>query len=125
MGCGNTKKDVENQIMIKKLERIDIQMERVKNLKLLEEIDGFQHKTIPIPDYIDPEFTQIKEGADTPLIKGGTENIVKSKKHPKKRIRKIKKRKGTKKSKSIDKETMKNENEKVNDNNNNINNINE
>ena len=76
MGCGNLKKDIENQMMIIKLERVKIQMERINNLKLLEEIDGFK-KTgfLPIPDYIEPNSEEktnnLNMSQTTHLIKGG------------------------------------------------------
>ena len=77
MGCGNPKKEIENQMMIMQLERVNIQMERAKNLKLLEDIDGFKRKAISIPDYIDPEFSQQRNNSiksePAPLIKGGKE----------------------------------------------------
>ena len=77
MGCGNAKKEIENQMMIMQLERVNIQMERANNLKLLEDIDGFKRKAISIPDYIDPKFSQQRnksiKSEPTPLIKGGKE----------------------------------------------------
>ena len=77
MGCGNAKKEIENQMMIMQLERVNIQMERAKNLKLLEDIDGIKRKTISIPDYIDPKFSQQRnksiKSEPSPLIKGGKE----------------------------------------------------
>ena len=77
MGCGNPKKEVENQMMIMQLERVNIQMEREKNLKLLEEMDGYKRKINSIPDYIDPKFAEekkkLKLESAAPLIKGGNE----------------------------------------------------
>ena len=76
MGCGSPKKEVENQMMIMQLERVNIQMERVKNLKLLEEMDGCKRKVNSIPDYIDPKFAEEKKKLkldSAPLVKGGTE----------------------------------------------------
>ena len=77
MGCGNAKKEVENQMMIMQLERIKVQMEREKNLKLLEDIDGCKRKSIAIPDYIDPEFLKeknnINNNESVPLINGGND----------------------------------------------------
>ena len=108
MGCGDSRKEVENQIMIKKLERIDIQMERFKNLKLLEEIVGYKSKIIPIPDYIEPKCTEMRDGSETPLIKGGTEFDIKNKKRTRKRIKKRKKRRRKKKDKNIEKDNNNN-----------------
>ena len=76
MGCGSPQKDLENQIMVMKLERVNIQMERVQNLKLLEEMDGCKRKINSIPDYIDPQFAEEQKklkGGSAPLIYGGIE----------------------------------------------------
>ena len=79
MGCGDAKRNVENEMMIMQLERANIQMERQKNLKLLEEIEGKKRKIITIPDYIDPGFSKsqkdlIKKNYSTPeLMKGGVD----------------------------------------------------
>ena len=60
MGCGNVKKNIENEMMIIQLERVNIQMERMKNLKLLENMDGHIRKCPVIPDFIDPQFAKKK-----------------------------------------------------------------
>ena len=103
MGCGSPKKDVENQMMIMQLERVNIQMERAKNLKLLEDMDGLKRKVNPIPDYIDPKFAEGKKDLNQiespPLIKGGVE-VNKIKKKKKKRKRGGKKGKRNKKTTS-------------------------
>ena len=103
MGCGSPKKDVENQMMIMQLERVNIQMERAKNIKLLEDMDGVKRRVNPIPDYIDPKFAEEKKDLNnkesTPLIKGGVE-INKTKKKKKRRKRGGKKGKKNKKTTS-------------------------
>ena len=77
MGCGNAKKDFENQMMIFQLERANIQMERVNNLKLLEEIDGYKRQTNNIPDYIEHGFykekNKLMKNETSPLVKSGNE----------------------------------------------------
>ena len=77
MGCVNVKKDIENEMMIMQLERVNIQMERVKNIKLLEDMQGCKIKVNAIPDYIDPKFAESKnklnKKGSAPLIKGGIE----------------------------------------------------
>ena len=102
MGCGSPKKDVENQMMIMQLERVNIQMERVKNLKLLEDMDGCKRTVNPIPDYIDPNFAEKKNNVNkmksSPLIKGGNETSKIQKK-------KIKRKRGGKKGKRNKKTT--------------------
>ena len=103
MGCGSPKKDVENQMMIMQLERVNIQMERAKNIKLLEDMDGCKMKINPIPDYIDPKFAEEKKDLNQvespPLIKGGEEG-KKGMKKKKKRKRGGKKGKRNKKTTS-------------------------
>ena len=46
--------------MIKQLERVNILMEKTKNLKWLADIDGFKRKTISIPDFINHKFSHQK-----------------------------------------------------------------
>ena len=102
MGCGNPKKDIENQMMIIKLERVKLQMERINNLKLLEEIDGIK-KTgfLPVPDYIEPiskeKNNNLNMSQTTHLIKGGMDvNTIKGRDN---RIKNTKKRGGNRKKK--------------------------
>ena len=59
MGYGSPKKEVENQMMIMQLKWVNIQIERVKNLKLLE--DCCKRKINSIPNYIDPKFAEEKK----------------------------------------------------------------
>ena len=56
MGCGNPKEKVEDEMMKMKMARIELQMERHKQLQLLKKIDGCDMKTPNIPDYIDQKF---------------------------------------------------------------------
>ena len=58
MGCGNTKEKIEDQMMKMEMNRIEVQMERMKNLQLLKEMEGTEIKRPIIPDYIDQEFLQ-------------------------------------------------------------------
>ena len=53
MGCGDAKEKIENEMVKMKMERIEVQMERQKQLKLLKDIDGCEIKAPNIPDYID------------------------------------------------------------------------
>ena len=53
MGCGDAKEKIENEMVKMKMERIEVQMERQKQLKLLKDIDGYEIKAPNIPDYID------------------------------------------------------------------------
>ena len=59
MGCGSAREKLENEMILAKLQRIGIQMERQNQLKLLENIDGRKINVPDIPDYIDSKF-QIK-----------------------------------------------------------------
>jgi len=56
MGCGNPKEKIEDEIMKVKLERIAIHMERMNQMKLLENIEGHPIKCPIIPDYIADDF---------------------------------------------------------------------
>lgn len=74
MGSAGAKEKVEEQMMIIKLERMEVQMEKEKNLKKLEEIEGHSVSRHKIPDYIDPKFAKEKniyEDDDKEIKKGG------------------------------------------------------
>ena len=60
MGCGTAREKLEDQMMVYKLERMEIQMEKEKELKKLAEIEGHTIERHKIPDYIDPEFAKEK-----------------------------------------------------------------
>ena len=60
MGCGNPKEKIEDELMKTKLERIQVQMERVNQLKLLEDMTGEHIKTVKIPDYIEEDTIKKK-----------------------------------------------------------------
>ena len=60
MGCGSAREKLENEMILMKLERIGIQMERQNQVKLLENIDGRKIKVPNIPDYLESRL-QIKD----------------------------------------------------------------
>ena len=60
MGCGGAKEKLEDQMMLVKLKRMEIQMEKEKELKKLSEIEGKPVQRGIVPDYIDPEFAREK-----------------------------------------------------------------
>ena len=60
MGCGSAKEKLENEMIVAKLQRIGIQMERQNQVKLLENIDGRKIKVPEIPDYLESKL-QTKE----------------------------------------------------------------
>ena len=47
-------------MMVYKLERMDIQMQKEKELKKLAEIEGHVIERSKVPDYIDPKFAKEK-----------------------------------------------------------------
>ena len=55
MGCGNAKEKIENEIMAARLDRIEIQFERKKQMDLLKNTYGIDFKPSIIPDYIAPK----------------------------------------------------------------------
>ena len=61
MGCTGEREKIEDKMMLMKLERMEIQMEKEKELKKLSEMEGHNIKRQPIPDYIDPEFAREKQ----------------------------------------------------------------
>ena len=58
MGCGSPREKIEDEMMVYKLERMAIQMEKEKELKKLAEIEGHAIERNIIPDYIDPDFAK-------------------------------------------------------------------
>ena len=58
MGCSGTKEKLEDKIMLIKLARMEIQMEKEKELKKLSEMEGKPVKRVLVPDYIDPVFAK-------------------------------------------------------------------
>ena len=60
MGCGSAREKIENEMMMLKLERTNVQMERKVNMKMLKEIDGVSPTGIKIPDYIDEHFARLR-----------------------------------------------------------------
>jgi len=122
MGCGSVQKNIENEMMIMELERVNIQMERRKNLKMLEDLDGVKRKANVIPDYIDPKFAKDKlnylKKNQGLLIEGETNAGIPKKKKIRKRRLKKGKRKGKRRKKIQDIEnTELNENQINSENN--------
>ena len=60
MGCSGAREKIEDKIMLLKLERTEIQMEKEKELNKLSELEGHTIKPNQIPDYIDHNFAKIK-----------------------------------------------------------------
>ena len=60
MGCGSPREKLENLMIAYKLERMDVQMEKEKELRKLAEIEGHDIKRYQVPDYIDPKFAKEK-----------------------------------------------------------------
>ena len=97
MGCGDTKEKIEDEMIKIKFKRAEIQMERKKQLKLLEEIEGKKISEPVIPDYI--SFNQEKhENKNQTEIKANSvcERKPKSKKAKKKSPEKKSKNKSVK-----------------------------
>ena len=61
MGGSSSRENIENKMSLIKLQRMEIQVEKEKELEKLSEMDGgSQIKRGEIPDYIDPEFAKQK-----------------------------------------------------------------
>ena len=56
MGCGNAQEKLEDEMLNLKISRIELQMERYKQVQLLKETQGKDISISKIPDYIDPKF---------------------------------------------------------------------
>ena len=67
MGCGTVKEKLEYQIMVLKVEKLDIIQERAEKLKELEKITGEHVIRKPVPNYLVPveKKEDSNEGNDT------------------------------------------------------------
>ena len=61
MGCAGAREKLEDQMMLMKLERMEIQMEKAKALQKLSEIEGHKIQRNHIPDYIEPKFARERQ----------------------------------------------------------------
>ena len=97
MGCSGPREKLEDQMMIMKLERMEVQMEREKQLKKLSEIDGRKIQKNNIPDYIDPAFAREKkiyeEDNNNAKVTGGKNNKNKKERDKKEKDKKNEKKK--------------------------------
>ena len=64
MGCSGARENIQEKIMFLKLKRIEIRIEKEKELNKLSEIEGHTIKPSQIPDYIDPKFAREKNNYD-------------------------------------------------------------
>ena len=87
MGCDNTKEKLENEIVKTKMKRVELQMERYKQLDLLKRNFGIDKEVPVIPDYIDKEFVANLLGAKDNLTQNDNKDANTKKK---KRLRKSK-----------------------------------
>lgn len=96
MGCSGPREKLEDQMMIMKLERMEVQMEREKQLKKLSEIDGRKIQKNNIPDYIDPAFARerklYEDDNNNAKVTGGKNKKEKNKKEKDKKNGKRKKK---------------------------------
>ena len=60
MGCAEERDKIEEKMMLMRYERMELQMEKEKELKKLSDIEGHKIKSGIIPDYIDPRFAKEK-----------------------------------------------------------------
>lgn len=61
MGCGNTKEKIEDELMNAKMERIEIQYERQRQMNILKELGcDSEYKQPIIPDYTNPQVENEK-----------------------------------------------------------------
>ena len=113
MGCAGAREKLEDQMMLMKLERMEIQMEKAKALQKLSEIEGHKVERNHIPDYIDPKFAkerQIYED-DEAIGDKKTDDIRRKEKEKGKEKEKKKPDKKDKNSKHDNKKDKKNKNQ--------------
>ena len=58
MGCTGSRENLEDQILLMRLDRMEVQMMKELELKKLSENHGVAIKKGFIPDYIDPDFAK-------------------------------------------------------------------
>ena len=110
MGCAGAREKIEDKMMLMKLERMEVQMEKEKRLKQLSELEGHAIKRNHIPDYIDPKFAREKQLYDDDDEDDDNENIGDKKTDDVQR--KIKKDKNDKKAKGKNDKKEKGKNDK-------------
>ena len=64
MGCSGEREKIKDKMILLKLERMQIKIEKEKVLGKLSEITGHKIKSGRIPDYIDPKFAKEKNICD-------------------------------------------------------------
>ena len=113
MGCAGAREKIEDKMMLMKLERMEVQMEKEKELKKLAELEGHTIKRGHVPDYIDPKFAKEKQiyddDDDDEIGDKKTDDMTRKKgkgKSPKKNDKK-EKRNNSKKEKNYDKKKKK------------------
>ena len=122
MGCTTEEKEkIQDQMMLMKLERMEVQMEKEKHIKRLSEIEGKPIKLGNIPDYIDPEFAKEKniytDEEGNANLKTDAQNKKSNKKDKKEKDKKGKDKKGKdkKENEKKDKKDKKNKKDKNKD----------
>ena len=112
MGCAGAREKIEDKMMLMKLERMEVQMEKEKELKKLEEIEGHKIKRGHVPDYIDPKFAREKQiydeddDDDDEIENKNTDDNKKGKKL-KKKLKKVKRARSSKIKKDDNKKIKK------------------
>ena len=114
MGCAGEREKIEDKMMLMKLERMEVQMEKEKTLKKLSEMEGRQIPFGHVPDYIDPKFAKDKNIYDDEedYKKGDNDNldtddVRKKDKKKDKKDKKKEKEKSKEKDKKKDKKNRK------------------
>ena len=100
MGCASVKEKLESQMMILKLERVDIMTERDEKIKQLEQMTGQTVVRPEVPDYIAKEQITIDPKVPhndnvtnkTEEIQEETNRTAKKSKGKKKKVKKEKKK---------------------------------
>ena len=108
MGCGDSKEKLEDEIIKLKFERAQIQMERKKQIQILEGIEGKKITEPVIPDYISLKLEKPFKNIQTEIKtkkKPVSDKDEKDKKNEKKSPKKKKKPKVAKTKKAKHKKT--------------------
>ena len=96
MGCTGDRQTIEDKMMVLKLERMEVQMAKDKEIQKLSIMDGKPIKTTNIPDYIAPELSDEKnssEESESDENESEEDNKKKKKKEKRKKRKKEKRQK--------------------------------
>lgn len=111
MGCGNVREKLEYQIMVLKVEKLDVIQERAEMVRELEKLTGEPVVRKPVPNYLLSEHKNDDDNKTHESDKVTSHSNKKSKKKQKKSKKKKKKKHKKRDSDEDEEEESDNDNE--------------